>query len=270
MTRERLAGGSVLASVKEVGWNALHLRRSVEQKINPMGADEAVKWLNLFYGARGQEGLGEFSVDGQVPALGELVAAGFWFTVYSLETARGKCVLKISHEYPPWYGQLSPAGEDFFWHYQENLARQKLVYGSRLPHLILPQEARFVHNGRRGATLIAQPYISHGKRIPDFQALDRPDQEKIIGEYDAFIELTKELRREGLQPDLVLDRIVRKTHNLVIAQLADGPHLVLLDNGAINFRFKTPVLNRLAPLTANLAGERVRLQRMCDNNNGHR
>ncbi|MBI2036659.1 hypothetical protein HYT17_03450 [Candidatus Microgenomates bacterium] len=275
MTKEGLVWGFVRTAgtaALEVGWTALHLRRSVEQRRKPMGPTEAAQWLKLFYEDRRQEDLGEFSVDGQIPALGQLVAAGFWFTVYSLETARGRRVLKISHEHQPWSGQPSPASEDFFEHYQENLARQRSIYSSRLPHLILPQEARFVHNGRRGATLIVQPYIPHGKRVPDFQALAPPDQKKIIDEYDAFIDLTRRLRTEGLQPDLVLDRLVRENHNLVIAQMADGYYLVLLDNGAIDLRRKkAPLLNMVAPLTADLTSERARLRRIHgDNNNGHR
>ncbi|GEM_PF-4987668 len=261
MTKERSVGRFVRTArtaALEVGLNVVHLKRSFDQKIHPTGFTEAAQWLKLFYEDRQNE----------VPALGRLVATGFWFTVYSLETASGSCVFKISHEHAPWSGQLSPASEEFFEQYQTNLAKQRSIYSPRLPHLILPQEARFVDNGRRGATLIAQPHIRHGKRITDFKALALPDQEKIIGEYDAFIALTKRLREEGLQPDLILDIFVRETHNLVIA---DGPHLVLLDNGAIDLRReKAPLLNMLAPFTANLAGERARLQRICDNSNGHR
>lgn len=263
---ERFVWGSAKTAVLEVGWNAFHLRRSFEQR-SSTDLVKAARWLDLFYEAL-QDGSNGFSIDGEAPTLGQRIAAGFWFTVYSFQTPRETCVLKISHLHAPWYGQFSPASEEFFQEYKKNLAKQKSTYSPRLPHLILPQEVRYAHNGRRGATLIAQPYIPHKRRITDFRALDFHNQERIINEYDTFITLTRELREEGLQPDLILDRIVRN-HNLVIAQMPDGPHLVLLDNGVIDLTRRAPVLNRLAPFTADLTGERARLQRIYNERNGN-
>lgn len=261
MVKLENGANSLRTVASETLWNLSHLKRSIDQKksIDPF---EGQDWLDRFY-----EGL-----DGKTPFLGRRIAAGFWFTVYAFEADNQKKVFKIGHKFKPSFGQFDPSSKDYFNHYKENLAIQTEIYQPHLPYLILPQEVGFVQSERRGATVIAEPYIAHRQKVADFRALTPQQQQAIIEEYDIFIALTKTMRKKGkLQPDFVFEKIVRH-NNLIIAQMQDGnPHLVLVDNGAIDLTLGAPILNTLATATATFwpTFERTRFENIHKRNGNH-
>jgi len=185
--------------------------------------------------------------DGEDSIIGPRITSGWWFTVYGFETNNGSWALKIGHKHSPIDGYLAPSDERFTAWYNEGLKRQKEIFSPHLPYLILPQEVAYLSNGEEATTLIVQPYVSHDRNsLKVFKALPPSQQQSVLREYELLIELARGMKQKhGLQIDLFGD-IVSRNSNLVIAQCDGEAHLVLLDNGPIDFRNPAPVVNSLA------------------------
>lgn len=234
-----------LVGFRETKTNIRNFPRSMREK-GDTGINQAQQYLKAFYENHSAT-VNMVFTDGDTPILGPRVTSGWWFTIYGFETNIGSWVLKIGHKHPPMDGYLAPSDKRFAAWYNEGLGIQNEIFSSRLPYLILPQEVAHLSCGEEATTLVVQPYVSHDRNsLKEFKALPPSRQQNIIREYELLIELAKGMKQKhGLQIDLFGD-IVSRNSNLVIAKRDGEAHLVLLDNGPIDFRNPAPVINSLA------------------------
>lgn len=235
--RERAPIRSPLKTIGIAGieavWHLSHLRQLFAQK-NTTGPEETQTWLQLIHNPDSGE---------QEVVLGEKLTTGLFFSVYRYRRGEEERVLKIGHRNTPAYGYPSPSTEEFFHWYKDNLKLQQRTFGAHLPHFILPQDIRFAHNDERATVLIDQPYVPHTTNKETFHCLSKEEKKRILDEYNTVVAIRKYLSEKGgLIPDLFGDLLTGGS-NLVIAQTEDGPHLVLLDNGLIDFDLKAPIVN---------------------------
>lgn len=255
--------GVIPIAAREVLSNVYNLPRSIEER-GAIKAVEAKIWLSIAQSHLPKPNA--FFLDGEIPVLDEApIGAGWFSTSFRFESDTGSRVIKISNPHVPALGHPNNSTDEHAIWYKYNLATyQDAAEEEGLPFLIpQPQEALYVSNGERCATLILQPYIHDTLDLKGFAALPWQDQNRIIYEYRNYERLSRRTRREnGILPDRLGDLEIptfmhkffakvksdyhgQRSNNLVIGKIGDGKyHLILWDDGFADSNLtEAPVVN---------------------------
>lgn len=211
-------------------WNSFEQR----YKTTP---EEAQSWLDTALSICRDNNI--FS-DNEEARIEKRVGFGFLTSVFLFNAEGREWVLKIGAKKAPVPGWFDPSTKEYAEWYAGNLGIIQDHFRHRLPNLIpSPQYVMYGTNRHNESTsIVIQPFVSDKIILENTPALPRNGRASILQELQIFYEQFEELYKKwNFIPDF------GSRDNLVI-KLIDGEyHLVLIDNGMIDLKAVSPVLN---------------------------
>lgn len=175
----------------------------------------------------------------KLPTIESHLGRGFESSVFSFNAGNTRWVMKIGVPNGFTSGMLSPSTDEYASMQRWNYKMLHANYAEQLPH-ILPHPYFIVSPSEINypSTIQVVPYID---RVTSSKSLSNNQMKQLKDERIKFDLLSREFVKSGkVIPDLI------KPSNLIVGQVNDEPHIVLLDIGLFNLCAPTPILNFFA------------------------
>ena len=222
----------------ELYGSLLRLKTSFSQK-NETSVADAQDWLNKAIHAATQYGI--FDEPRNECKVINKLDAGFNTSIFLCDLEENLWVLKVGAKQAPVPGWFDPSSLEYAEWYAHNLNILQNNFASTLPNLIpSPQYVFYPENSKSDrTTLILQPYIKNKIAFEDAVYLSDLHRRLILAELKFFYEVSESLfEKYKFIPDF------GSKYNIVIEFINEIPHLVMIDDGMIDFKANSPVLNQ--------------------------
>lgn len=224
-------------ALAEVPTVVLRLGRSIGQRLEstPHSAQE---WLDSAINIGIESGV--FSSTAKEARIERKVSSGFNTSIFLFKADERDWVLKIGAQQAPVPGWFNPSSLEYAQWYAGNLEIFHNHFEHILPQLVpWPQYVMYAENFKNESkTLVVQPYIPNIIDLEKACSKDQGTKKAVLEELIVFYEQCEILyRKHNFIPDFGSKK------NIVLQPVGDQWHLVLLDNGMIDFKAVSPVLN---------------------------
>lgn len=168
------------------------------------------------------------------------IGSGFNTSVFLFNAEGQKWVIKVGAKRAPVPGWFNPSAREYAEWYSGNLNIIQDHFRNILPNLIpAPQYVMYGTNAlKESTTMVIQPFITDCIMLENASTLPENAKETVLRELQVFYEEFEELyKKHNFIPDF------GSKDNLGIKLINGEYHIVLIDDGMIDFKAISPVLN---------------------------